>query len=136
MLEVNAAPAPVLVPLPLTVPVYVPSLLDLTAAAPDPPQPEIATSPQASRAKAASERIKQRRQRSMANIAPPRMPQPVRPACCGPDRAACAVTEVTVMVEVAVPPEVRVTDEAAQVAGLAGEPEVAVSVQVKVTMPA
>jgi hypothetical protein len=40
------------------------------------------------------------------------------------------------MVEVAVPPEVRVTDEAAQVAGLAGEPEVAVSVQVKVTMPA
>ena len=40
------------------------------------------------------------------------------------------------MVEVAVPPEVRVTDEAEQLAGFAGEPEVAVSVHVKLTVPA
>jgi len=40
------------------------------------------------------------------------------------------------MVEVAVPFEVRVTDEAEQVAGAVGDPEVAASEQVKVTDPA
>jgi len=142
----NAAPAPVLVPLPVTVPVYVPSLVVLAVVPPPllPPllQPESAVMPKASTIRAASGRMKRRRrngtrQTSSASKAPPRTPQPVRPAWTGPDILAPDVTvEPTVMVEVAVPFEVRVTDEAEQVAGAVGDPEVAASEQVKVTDPA